>query len=163
MVAKSKLHVLLAILWLATFAGISAGSFRLLLSEDKKDVDLQFIPVLAIVGFGMGITLIAFTVLRLMGAKELANHTPTEHCLKKLLRTREQLEGLKDFPSDLKTGCSMNPRTLKDREAAREAMSNNPAPQKGAYAAPAAPAATVEMTPLKDTDALSSGPDRESA
>ena len=160
LVAKSKLHLCMAIFWLAGFAGISAGSFGLLLSTKKEDVDLQFIPVLAIVGFGMGITLIAFTVLRLMGAKELANHTPTEHCLKKLLKTREQLDGLKDFPCDLKTGCSMNPRTLEERLAAHEQLSNNPAPTKNAskvdleLTSLTETGTNSETAPLKTTDTL---------
>ena len=44
---KAKTQLVLAVIWLVTFAGITAASFDLLLSEDPANAQYQFIPVLA--------------------------------------------------------------------------------------------------------------------
>ena len=49
---KAKTQLVLAVIWLVTFAGITAASFDLLMSEDPAKAQYQFIPVLAIVGAG---------------------------------------------------------------------------------------------------------------
>ena len=64
---KAKTQLVLAVIWLVTFAGITAASFDLLMSEDPAKAQYQFIPVLAIVGAGGGITLVAFAYLRNSG------------------------------------------------------------------------------------------------
>ena len=51
---KAKTQLVLAVIWLVTFAGITAASFDLLMSEDPAKAQYQFIPVLGIVGAGGG-------------------------------------------------------------------------------------------------------------
>ena len=64
---KAQTPLVLAVIWLVTFAGITAASFDLLMSEDPAKAQYQFIPVLAIVGAAGGITLVAFAYLRNLG------------------------------------------------------------------------------------------------
>ena len=47
---KANTQLVLAVIWLVTFAGITGASFDLLLFEDPEKAQYQFIPVLAIVG-----------------------------------------------------------------------------------------------------------------
>ena len=51
---KANTQLVLAAIWLVTFAGITGASFDLLLSEDPAKAQYQFIPVLGIVGAGGG-------------------------------------------------------------------------------------------------------------
>lgn len=120
-VKVAKLQVCGAVLWLVVFLSISALTFGLLLSEDKAAQDLQFIPVLAIVGFGAGITLLGFTFLRYKGAKALLGHLPDKHTLKKLLRQRQDLSDVKNFDCSIKHGCSRNPTMAKSTTNFEEA------------------------------------------
>ena len=106
MVDHAKKQMTYAIVWLLTFAIITGASFNLLLSTDPADEDLQVIPVLSIVGFGIGITAIGFTYLRYQAAHELALHKPEMETLNKLYEKRVQLEKLSSFEVSMKAGLN---------------------------------------------------------
>ena len=50
-----------SIVWLIVFITVSGVTFPYLMSTDPADEQLQVIPVLSIVFFGMGITMTAFS------------------------------------------------------------------------------------------------------
>ena len=106
-VAFAKKQLYLAILWLVTFLIITCSTFNLLLSTDPADEDLQVIPVLSIVGFGVGITMVAGAVLRLQGANALKAHIPEKETMLKLLAKRETLQSLREFPVSVQSGLTI--------------------------------------------------------
>lgn len=98
------------VLWLVGFAVLSFCTFPLLLSERQADMDLQVVPVLSIVGFGLGITLLAFTSLRLKTARTLAALNPPESILQKILQQRRDLARLRQFDASMFSTCRNEPQ-----------------------------------------------------
>ena len=91
----------LALLFLFGFAGASAGTFRILVSTDRADEDLQFIPVICIVCFGAGITMTGFTAFRLSAAKKLEKHTPNSDTLEKMMKRRQDIYKVRNFKTSI--------------------------------------------------------------
>jgi len=102
---KATKQLGLAFLWLLTFLLIVMFTFRFLMSTDAEDENLQVIPVLAIVGFGMGITGMGFTILRFQAAGSIMRSSPKRSTLKKILKQREELSALRDFDATIRKGC----------------------------------------------------------
>lgn len=94
-----------AIVWLISFASITGGTFYLLMSDKPADQELQVVPVLSIVGFGIGITLVGFTTLRFRAASKLLGHTPSKTTIKKLLKKRRDLAKLRVFDVSIFQDC----------------------------------------------------------
>lgn len=123
---KARIQLALGVMWLLTFASVSFATFPLLLSEKKSEMDLQVIPVLSIVGFGIGITIIAFTTLRLRGANQLQKRTPQRETLEKMKCEREALEELRQFDTSITSSlpCLRGGRSLSALQQADAASSS---------------------------------------
>lgn len=103
---RSMLQLIGAFVWLIVWGAITGGTAFLLMSTDPKEIELQFIPVLSIVFFGMGITLVGASALRLKAAYTLARHKFEPDTLKKELKSRKDLLALKQFPATIMGGCT---------------------------------------------------------
>lgn len=99
LVLRMWVFTALACVWLIGFAVTSFATFDLLSGSRS------YIPVLAVVGFGLGITILAFSILRLITARALVTHLPTHTTLMKVLRQREELDELRTFDSSIMGGC----------------------------------------------------------
>ena len=98
----TRLQLAFAIFWIIAFAAASVVTFPILMSTKRKDLDIQIVPVLCIVCFGGGITLLGFSFLRLKAAMKLRSHLPNKKTLKKLLKKRRDIAEVRSF----KTSCS---------------------------------------------------------
>ena len=112
---RSVMQLAGALVWLVVWAIVTGSTFFLLQTPEnlegdalKEEMDrrgeLQFIPVLSIVAFGMGITLVGFSVLRLIAANKLHDHRPTKATLEKILKMRTDLRALKQYRSGCREG-----------------------------------------------------------
>ena len=93
-----------SVVWLITFFAISIGTFKYLMSTDPLDEQLQVVPVLSIVFFGIGITMTAFSILCNMSAAKLMDHKLDIETLKKIQQSRKDLAGLQVFPASIRGG-----------------------------------------------------------
>ena len=98
---KAIVMLVASFLWLGCFAGISFGTFYLLMSELPADKELQVIPVISIVMFGMGITATAFSILCMMSSNALQTHKMEPRTLEKIQQSRRDLAALRVFPSSI--------------------------------------------------------------
>lgn len=103
---KATMMLVGSLVWLVVFLTISLVSFPLLMSTEPKDEELQVVPVLSIVFFGMGITLTAFSSLCMNTALALEKHTPNLETLKKIQQNRKDLNSLQVFPATVRGGCT---------------------------------------------------------
>jgi hypothetical protein len=89
---KAILQLVLSIVWLIV------SLITAVLTFDMLRGDMQYIPVLAIVGFGLGITMILFSSLRLYAANELKNgNIPGKATLRKIVAQRQALGHVQRF------------------------------------------------------------------
>jgi hypothetical protein len=105
---KRKATIMLfgSIMWLITFLVLTFSTFPYLMSTDKADEELQVVPVMSIVFFGMGITLTAFSGLCMHTAISLERQIDSINIetLKKIQHSRKELLALQDFPSTIRGG-----------------------------------------------------------
>eukprot|EP00457_Paulinella_chromatophora_P008015 gb/GEZN01008042.1/.p1 GENE.gb/GEZN01008042.1/~~gb/GEZN01008042.1/.p1 ORF type:complete len:361 (+),score=42.79 gb/GEZN01008042.1/:365-1447(+) len=96
---RSIVQFIVAISWLFGFLILSIFTFPLLSN------DLSYIPVVSIVCFGLGITVLLFASMRLRAALKLkaalANDRINETLLQKMLEKRHKLEKLREFDVSL--------------------------------------------------------------
>merc|ERR550514_1787987 len=119
------------ILWMIAMAICSQQTFYLLLSTNKQEQKWQIVPVLSIVGFGIGITLVSFTLLRFLSAKKMEVSTADPIALAKILKQRQDLAavakfnvsicGGSDVRSEKKSSVAVHPREDKRKRSEHQA------------------------------------------
>merc|ERR1712166_1400107 len=92
---KAIVMLVASFLWLGCFAGISFGTFYLLMSEKPADEELQVIPVISI--------------LCMMSSNALQTHKMEPRTLEKIQQSRRELAALRVFPSSICGGCTREP------------------------------------------------------
>jgi hypothetical protein len=75
------------------------------LTEPLQDTDLSFLPVVGVVLFGVSITALAVSVLRVKGAWALQKHPPPKASIEKILQQRLLKERCADFNADIRQAC----------------------------------------------------------
>jgi len=98
--------------WLVGFTILTIWTFPLL------DEDLQYIPVIAVVCAGLGITLVLLAAMRLKASKLLIENPPSKEFLEKMKERRTSILALADY--ELEFGTIFYDREGKETEVLQE-------------------------------------------
>lgn len=88
---QTQIQLIASLLWIIFFTGLSVATF------DKLQGDSSYIPVLSIVAFGTGFTLVGFCYLRFRAASQISDMQVNIPFIKKLHYHRKRMAKLQKF------------------------------------------------------------------